>query len=119
MTKLERLIQNYKEHIPHDFTFDEEVTQIIKNVYALQIIEVLEEPIDVSSHQFKAVMNVKYYEKNNFDTTAKKELIQLLSAYLGDEVRTLIDKSPKPMYIYNPMVISYEGHFIRFAITYK
>lgn len=119
MTKLEQLIENYKAHIPHDFPFDEEVTQIVKNVYALPIIEVLEEPIDVSSHQFKAVINLKNYEKIEFGAKAHAELVQLLSAYLGEEVRSLVDKSPKPMYIYNPMVISYEGHFIRFAITYK
>lgn len=119
MTKLERLIHAYKEHAPHDFAFDEEVTQVIKNVYtsvcSLPNIEVIEEAIDTTSHQFKAVINVKNYEK----TKIKKELVQLLSAYLGEEVRTLVDKSAKPMYIYNPMVISFQEHFIRFAITYN
>jgi hypothetical protein len=122
MIKLEQLIENYKAHTPRDFIFYAEVIHIINNVYTsvctLPEIEVLDDPIDVSLHQFKAIMNLKYYEKNNFDTTAKKELVQLLSTYLGEEVRALVDKSPKPMYIYNPLVISYEEHFIRFAITY-
>lgn len=124
MTKLEQLIENYKAHTPRDFTFYAEVIHIINNVYAsvctLPEIEVLDDQTDVSSHQFKAVINLKNYENVQFDANAnaRVQLVQLLSAYLGNEVRTLIDKSPKPMYIYNPLVISYEEHFIRFAITY-
>lgn len=122
MTKLERLIQNYKEHAPDDFAFDKEVTQIIKNVYtslcSLPNIEVIEESVETTSHQFKAVINLKNYEKIEFGAKAQAELVQLLSTYLGEEVRGLIDKLKTTVYIHNPLVISFEEHFIRFAITY-
>lgn len=119
-TKLNSLIQTYTEYAPQNFEFNEEVIQIIKNVYAhvckLPHVEIVNEPNNTSLHNFKAVINLKNYDPNNIK--AKKEVIQLLSTYLGEEVRQFVDKSQNMIYIHNPMVISFKDHFIHFSITY-